>query len=195
MSRSGVCWYSYYIVMGAPKANLPTDDRSLIARVSRGDESAFRVFYSRHARYVAGTVYRLLGRDDEVDDVVQDTFLKALGAIQGLQEPERVRSWLCTIAVRCVYQRLHRRRRRRSLRQAIHQQSSVLANARDDALTSELYEALEQIAPKLRVPWILRHLEEHTLAEVAALCGISVATTKRRLSKAKSWLQRRLDHE
>jgi RNA polymerase sigma-70 factor (ECF subfamily) len=171
------------------------DDHELVNSVKEGEQGAFRELYQRHARSVAGTVYRLLGRDDEVDDVIQETFLEAYRAMGDLRDPGSVRGWLRTTAVRCTYRKLRRRRRRRRLTKLVQQDAHVEVNSRDEELTATLYTALEQIDPDLRVPWILRHLEERSLAEVADMCEISVATTKRRLAKARDRLRRRLDHE
>ena len=59
-------------------------------------EAAFR----RYSRYVAAVALRLLGRDDEVDDVVQEVFLAALRGLERLREPEAVKGWLATVTVR-----------------------------------------------------------------------------------------------
>ena len=59
--------------MGDSQAKMgsPADDEALVAALRAGDRHAFRRFYHRHSRYVAGTVYRLLGNDHELDDIVQ----------------------------------------------------------------------------------------------------------------------------
>src|SRR5207253_3230020 len=66
--------------------------------------------YRRYARYVAAVALRLIGRDDEVDDVVQEVFLTALRKLGGLRDPEAIRGWLATVTVRVAGRRLRRRR-------------------------------------------------------------------------------------
>ena len=56
----------------APRlTQVPDDDAALVARAAAGDDRAFGLLYRRHARYVAGVVFRLLGDESELDDVVR----------------------------------------------------------------------------------------------------------------------------
>lgn len=172
------------------------DDVALVRALRAGDRQAFRRFYHRHSRYVAGTVYRLLGNDHELDDIVQDTFLDGHRHLDQLQRPERARSWLCSIAVRHVQHRLKKRgRQQQASRQAAVQLATERAGDRgDQELAAALYGALDELKPQVRTPWILRHVLQHTLPEVADICGVSLATTKRRIARAQQRLQRRLRH-
>src|SRR5882724_4133635 len=63
-----------------------------------------------HARYVAAIALRLLGCDDEVDDVVQEVFVAAMRGLHTLREPAAIRGWLATVAVRVARRKLRRRR-------------------------------------------------------------------------------------
>src|SRR5262249_11244301 len=69
-------------------------------------DEVFRV----HSRYVAGVATKLLGRDDEVDDVVQDVFLEARSRLDSLRDPAALRGWLATITVRTAVRKLRWRR-------------------------------------------------------------------------------------
>lgn len=66
--------------------------------------------YRAYSSYVAAVAFRLLGRDDEIDDVVQDVFLVAARGLDRLREPAAVKGWLATVAVRISMRRLRRRR-------------------------------------------------------------------------------------
>ncbi len=63
------------------------DDVTLVERAMRGDDQAFAAIYRRHARYVAGVAYRILGADSEVDDVVQETFVDAAKGLRRIEDP------------------------------------------------------------------------------------------------------------
>lgn len=172
------------------------DDAALVRALRSGDRQAFRRFYHRHSRYVAGTVYRLLGNDHALDDIVQDTFLDGYRHLDQLQRPERVRSWLCSIAVRHVQHRLRKRGRQNQVsRQAAAELATERAGERGGReLVTALYEALDELQPGERTPWILHHVLQHTLPEAAEICGVSLATVKRRIAKAGKRLRRRLRH-
>lgn len=168
-------------------------DGVLVSRILRGDDAAFRSLYGRHARYVAGVVFRLMGDDADLDDIVQDTFVRAADRLDTLRNPEQVRPWLVTIAVRLASSRMGRRRRRGWLRQQIRPAMPTHSDPRDRAPADELYDALDQIPDRLRVPWVLARVEGQKLDEVAHACGVSLATVKRRISDAQTRIDRRLE--
>src|ERR1017187_10191248 len=64
-----------------PGERPPIDDLDLVERLRRHDADAYRLLYARHARYLAGVVYRLLGGDHELEDVVQECFVDAVEGI------------------------------------------------------------------------------------------------------------------
>ena len=169
------------------------DDATLVARLQRGDGSALRMLYQRHARYVAGVAYRLLGNDDELDDVVQETFLAAVDGIGRLQDPTRLRGWLVVIATRRARRFMKTRFRRVRLAQELRRESARPAAVAGGRRLDEVYEALERLPVKLRVPWMLSRVEGLTHAEVGEACGRSVATVKRRIGAADEKLKRMLD--
>jgi RNA polymerase sigma-70 factor (ECF subfamily) len=171
----------------------PDDPALLVERVRAGDERAFTTLYHAHAGYLAGVAYRILGDASELDDVVQETFVAAKLGIQQLKEPEAVRFWLVTIAVRNVKRRLAARIRRRELSQEVARSSVSAGDTREAGAVRELYDVLDRLSPKLRVPWMLARIEGHALAEVASICGLSLATIKRRVARAEQFVQRRLD--
>lgn len=168
------------------------DDEVLVSRVLRGDTAAFRDLYGRHSRYVAGVVHRLMGDDAELEDIVQDTFVRAAERLSTLRAPAQLRPWLVTIAVRLTQSRLTRRRRRSWIRQQFTRAAPTASDPRDRAPADELYSALDQVPDKLRVPWILHRVEGCTLEEAATSCGVSLATVKRRIADAQVRLDRRL---
>jgi RNA polymerase sigma-70 factor, ECF subfamily len=167
-------------------------DAVLVADAALGSDRAFAALYRRHARYVAGVVYRILGSDAELDDVVQETFCDASNALGSLKDPAGLRAWLARIAVRRIHKRLAKRRRWRwFVGQAEHMIPTVSDPAMRQAVDA-LYEALDDLPPKLRIPWTLHTLEGETLPDVASACEISLATAKRRIAQAAERIERKL---
>jgi RNA polymerase sigma-70 factor (ECF subfamily) len=134
-----------------------------------------------------------MGNDGELDDIVQETFVDAMDALQSLREPSEVRRWLVTIAVRRAYRALARSRRRRWFGFQLAEVSPKSGDRRDSEPAHALYEALDKLSPDLRVPWVLHRIEQESLPEVARLCDVSLATIKRRIADADERLKRRLD--
>ncbi len=160
---------------------------------SRGDEASMqRALYRRHARYVAGVVYRLLGNDSDLEDIVQETFIAAFEGIHRLSDPSAVRPWLVTIAVRHVRRVLAQRRRRRFFFFQAAEMSARSSDPRDLEPIDDLADALQRLPADLRIPWVLARVEHVTLPEVAKLCDVSLATVKRKISDADERIERRI---
>jgi RNA polymerase sigma-70 factor (ECF subfamily) len=169
------------------------DDATLVERIRQRDEDAFSLLYMRYAAYLAGVVYRLLGSDDELDDVLQESFVDAAEGIGKLEDPTRLRWWLATIAVRRVQRVLVSRRRHQRLASGLALVAPQAHVPSTEWSIEELRRALDAIPPKLRVPWVLNRIEQLELADVSDMCGISLATAKRRIALADTRLRRRLD--
>jgi len=168
-------------------------DEPLLARLVAGSEGAFNEIYRRYARYVATIGFRLLGDDTELDDLVQETFLEVSSSIDGLSNPKTFKSWLATIAVRCVVRRRALRRRRHFLYQAL----SVVGISRSDPAVSgpvdELYEVLDHVPERARTPWLMHKVVGESLVDTALICGVSLTTAKRRIAETEARLRRKLD--
>ncbi|MFZ5469723.1 MAG: RNA polymerase sigma factor [Myxococcota bacterium] len=149
-----------------------------------------------HASYVAAVAFKLLGRDDEVDDVVQEVFLAATQGLRQLREPEAIKGWLATVTVRVA--RRHLRKRKflsffgASEKPAPAELISSDASPHDRALLSRIFSVLEELPVQARIAWTLRHVEGERLEAVARLCGCSLATAKRRIAAAHEVIERLL---
>ena len=144
---------------------------------------------------VSGMAFRLLGRDDEVDDLVQDSFVEALRSLDKLQAPQAFASWLASIVVRTSSKVIRRRRllTRLGLRRrdgAIDVEAVVSPSAPPDVATElrDLYGRIEALPAKERVALVLRRVEGLAIDEIAALVGASPATVKRRVADGEQRL-------
>lgn len=155
--------------------------------------------YRLHSRYVAAIAVRLLGRDDEVDDVVQDVFLRAHKGLAQLRDPQAARGWLATVTVRVARRKLRWRKIGRVLGLTesgdYDQLASEGASAEDRALLARVYEVLDRMPVEHRIAWALRHVEGQKLEDVAELTGCSLATAKRRIAAAQQTIDGAFDHE
>ena len=142
----------------------------------RGEEAAVRAFYGEHARYVAGVLTRLLQRDQDLDDLVQETFLSALAGLSSLERSSSVRAFLATIAVRKALRLQSLRRRRRRLLSLFSFFGASESNPRTLEPAEAVVDALARLPRDLREPWVLSRIEDWTLPEVAAACRVSLAT-------------------
>lgn len=150
--------------------------------------------YRRFSPYVASLGYRLLGRDGDVDDLVQDVFLAAVEGLGELREVGALKGWLATLTVRLAGRKLRRRRIAQffGFDGKEHDVVAPGATPEERALLGQVYQALDSVDVEARVAWVLRHIEGEGLDQVAKLCGCSLATAKRRISAAQQDIERRL---
>lgn len=154
--------------------------------------------YRRHCRYVAGVILRLHGRPGDVDDLVQDVFVEAAPGIARLRDPEVIKGWLATVAVRAVRRRLRMRRAWRLLGLDTDADDTALVDPRlataDRSLLRAVYELLEEMPVQERLAFTLHVIEGETLEAVAKLCGCPLATARRRSARAQRRIEQRLSH-
>ena len=145
----------------------------------------FDTVFRRYSPYVASVGLRLLGRDHELDDLVQDVFLEAHRGLGQIRDTGAVKGWLARICVRRAVRRLRRRRLRAflSLDTLAHDAHLVAPGASPEtrAEVTRLYRKLELVPALDRAIWVLRYLEGEALDEIAVLCACSKSTVQRRL--------------
>jgi RNA polymerase sigma-70 factor (ECF subfamily) len=157
--------------------------------------------YRRYAPYVAAIAVRIMGRSDELDDLVQDVFVEATRGIAGLSEPQAIKGWLARIAVRAAVRKLRRRRFLRALLLTLDEPIDYDALAAPEATPEQratvarVYRALDTLPAAERAAWVLRHVQGETLEEAAELCGCSLSTYQRRLRRAAAQLDLELPDE
>ncbi len=154
-------------------------------------EAAFRLY----VRYVGAIALKVLGREEDVDDVVQDVFLIAWKGLRTLRDADAAKQWLGTVTVRVASRRLRVRRLRAFFgldERAYQDVAAPGASPEQRALLASVYAALDRVPVAERVAWTLRHVEGMELVEVAAACRCSLATAKRRIAAARAKLDKEL---
>lgn len=160
-------------------------DHELVANGRIGDQRALAEIYRRFSPLVIATARRRLGGSSDVNDVVQDTFMIVFAKLPHLQTPGAVRGWIRRIAINCAHRRFRRDRLVDTDDAAVAQHASTDASPEHQAELALIVRAL-RMPLRLRLPWVLRHVVGATLEDVAAACGWSLATVKRRLSEANA---------
>ena len=178
----------------ATQSGAGPSDAALVVAARARERWAEEALFRRHARLVNGLAYRLLGRDAEVDDLVQDSFAAAFASLGRLQNPQAFASWIASIVVRTAHKRMRRRRlmTRLGLRrdEPIDLDTIVSRTAPPDVVAElrAVYGLLDRLPAEARIALVLRRVEGLALEEIAEHLDVSLATVKRRLALAESRL-------
>ena len=151
-------------------------DRALIARWNAGDQRAATELVERHAPAVTRFIASL-GATSEPAELVQDTFVRAFGALDGYRGESSLRSWLFTIARRLVLDE-RRAGRRDRLHVTIDDAGPELVSADDvlggvvaDESEARVREAVARLTPTQREVFLLRVVEGLSYKEIAGVAG------------------------
>jgi len=173
----------------------------LHAPACAGDGAATQAIWDSYAPLVRGLLRRVFGPEDEVEDAVHDVFVRLLESVRQVRDGNALRSYIVTIALNTARAELRRRKVRRFFGLAAGQAASHFANpalvgsaAEQPAAqvaAARLFRILDALPREERLTLILRYVEEMELSEVAEASGVSLATVKRRLTKAAARIMAR----
>ncbi len=149
-------------------------DTELIARWQAGDQRAAAALVERHAPAVARFAASL-GVRDEVDELVQDTFVRAFQSLDSFRADSQLRTWLFTICKRLLLDRRRAERRRRDVAEVDERDAATEYDALDvmvgDELAERLRDALGELTALQREVFSLRVNEGMAYAEIAQVVG------------------------
>jgi RNA polymerase sigma-70 factor, ECF subfamily len=180
---------------------LTTTDVDLLPRCRGGDEAAWRELVALHTRKVFGLAYRFTGRVDEAEDLTQEVFVKVYQTLGRYRESDgSFGGWLMAVARNHAIDH-YRRRKQERLRRAEDPAVLEVALAREEHPITGLERAerkrlvhsgLRALPPDLRIPLILRDLQELPYEAIASELGIPLGTVKSRINRARLELAKRL---
>lgn len=170
------------------------EDAELVERVLGGDSRAFGLLVSRHQRAVRALGFGFLKNGEDVDDFVQEVFLKAYRSLGGFQGRSRFSTWLYRIAYNTGINAVRRRKEYRSLAEDTElpdlddpERQSVREAAR-----SAVREAVADLPERYRVCIDLYFFYDLSYPEIEVVTGYPVNTIKSHVFRAKALLRERL---
>jgi RNA polymerase sigma factor (sigma-70 family) len=166
-------------------------DETLSRAFLGGDAEAFVVLYRRHAPMLFAFVTRMVGLD-AADDVLQESWIRAAGALARFQWRSSLRTWLCGIAANCAREHL-RREGRYETQENADPSPAVWYDA--VAAQVDLERGIALLPPRYREVLLLHDVAELTHADIGAALGIDEGTSKSNLSRARAQLRETLRGE
>lgn len=180
---------------------MDSSDSALVLATLGGDRSAFCHIVARYQNLLCSLAYSAVGDLKHSEDVAQEAFIEAWKKLDTLNDPEKLKSWLCGI-VRFKASHFRRKEATQPVTGAdeleeLHEPGAehlTPSNMEDDAISAQeqalLWQALEKMPDTYREPLILFYREHHSVESVASQLDLSQDTVKQRLSRGRKLLQK-----
>ena len=179
-------------------------DPALVARALRGDDAAFQLLTERHSQSVFHLAYRMTANEQDAEDVVQETFLRAFRNLKRYESRSLFSTWLYRIAANYTVDLMRSRKRFVDPAAASHENSDWLNDvawngptAERLAISSQIREnigkAMGQLSAQERTAFVLRHYHELSIEEIGGTLGLGENATKHSIFRAVRKLRRALE--
>jgi RNA polymerase sigma-70 factor (ECF subfamily) len=182
------------------------DESALVAKAREGDLAAFNELVNSYSRKIFRLAKHITQNDEDAEDVLQETFLKAFEHLGNFQGQSKFYTWIVRIAVNESLMKLRKRKSDRSVpldepvdtgedtvvrEIAVWDENPEQKYSREE-LGQILDEAVQGLRPAFRTVFVLRDIEELSTEETAEALGISVPAVKSRLLRARLQLREKL---
>jgi RNA polymerase sigma-70 factor (ECF subfamily) len=181
--------------------NSELEDEAVVERVRLGETDLFEVVMRRYNRRVYRVVRAIVRDDDEASDVTQQAHVNAFLHLREFSGRARYSTWLTRIAVHEALARVRRRNRLESLEDTDSEDALMTsttpgpeARASDGELRVLLENAVDSLPELFRTTFVLRSIENLSVAETAEILGVPEDTVKTRHYRARERLQAWLTH-
>jgi RNA polymerase sigma-70 factor (ECF subfamily) len=170
------------------------EDARLWAALQSGDDGAFNVLVARHCEKLASVASRLLRNPADVEEVVQEAFVRAFETRRRYPQIRCVRTWLLRITLNLCNSRRRTAWWRRILltRDYTGVEPATQPASVDGALDRTLRDAVDALPESLQLPFVLRYTEELSGAEIAAVLALKESTVWSRIYAARRRLRAEL---
>jgi RNA polymerase sigma-70 factor (ECF subfamily) len=166
------------------------DEEVIVQRCKEGDLMAYRRLYERYEQPFLRTATRMLGRQQEAEDAVQETFLKLHRGIHRYKSGSRFSTYFFRILINSCYDILRKRGPETS--DKINPSVMAYRPPRNTGLQASIEAAISSLPERMRVCFILFAVEELKMEEIAQVLQISIGTVKASIHRARvklrSWL-------
>lgn len=172
-------------------------DFELIERARSGDDSAFNQVVQAYRKRILGTIARLIGRPEDVEDVGQEVFLRLYFSLDQLRTAEVFEPWLYRLTVNAAYDYLRRQRRRHESRMSdLSEQQVMMADAAaggkvnvEETRRTKIRETVDDLLGKIseedRILLTLKEVEGLSLKELEKIYHVNENALKVRLFRAR----------
>lgn len=186
--------------------SLSFDESALVARAKAGDDLAFTELVNHYERRIFRLAKHITQSDEDAEDVLQESFMKAYGNLESFQGNSKFYTWLVRIAVNEALMKLRKRKSDKTVsldeqldtgedtvvREIAVWDETPEQKYSQDEMRGILDEAVSSLEPIYRVVFQLRDVDELSTEETAEALGISIPAVKSRLLRARLQLREKL---
>jgi RNA polymerase sigma-70 factor (ECF subfamily) len=172
------------------------NDAALVRAVLEGHQTAFATLVDRHAPVCLRYATRMLGSREDAEDVTQETFVRAHGALARYDGSVAFQTWLMSILINRCRTALSARRKRDARITSDNGSvalAAVPAEADDAALRDAIARALERLDAQQREAFLLKHVEQLSYEEMSRMTGVGISALKMRVRRACEHLKTLLE--
>lgn len=169
-------------------------ERQLIQRLKDGDQTVARTLYEAHVDRIFRLCFRFAGEYDLAQDFTQETFVQAFTKIGSFRGEAKFGTWIAAIATNVSLNELRKVKRFRDRQTELDEQMHVSSATRrlEPDLRADLHRAIDALPERSRTVFLLHDVEGYTHAEIGAILGIQVGTSKSQLFRARRRLRKAL---
>lgn len=169
-------------------------DEALVHLSVDGDHTAFAELVARHAPAMRRYATYLTSSANDADEAVQEALITAWETLDNLRNPAAVRSWMMKIVARKSIDQVRSKHRTHSLDQVEVEDTTPTPHQQVEqaAQLEHLREALKELPENQRHVWVLREIGQLNYQEIAHYCGVSEATVRGRLARARENISRQM---
>ncbi|HLB00242.1 MAG TPA: sigma-70 family RNA polymerase sigma factor [Bacteroidota bacterium] len=180
-------------------------DLSLIDAALGGDQSAFRELMKKHRDSIFNLIHRIIRDTEQVEDLTQETFVKAFASLRNFNREYAFSTWLYKIATNSSIDYIRKKKLQTISinKPVIHEDSDYSIELPDSTYEPDRFiiqrqkstiiaEAIAQLPPKYRKVIVMRHTEERDYAEIAKILKIPIGTVKAHIFRARELLSKYL---
>ena len=162
-----------------------------VARARDGDDEAFRILVERHSRNIFRLAYRMTGRPEDAEDVVQETFVRAFRQLSRFEARSNFATWLYRIGFNCAidYMRSRQHRETPEPAETLELLSGATAPTADELvfageISERVQRALDELSPQERAAFLMRHYHGCSIDEICQALGLKTNAAKHSIFRA-----------
>jgi len=181
------------------------NDGAAVVRAQSGDGDAFRMLVERHSRSVFRLAYRMTGNEQDAEDVVQETFLRAYKQLSHYESRSSFATWLYRIASNYSLDLIRMRKRHEQKRETGTEEGRDVLDTVpatqpgqdrlvfSNQVSERVSAAMNELSDLERSAFVLRHFEGLSIEEIGGMLGTSLNATKHSIFRAVQKLRKRLE--